>query len=48
MHGQKNIKKPLELFTFAQSRIKEKILLQKNVTPHAEQKVSNECSDELY
>jgi hypothetical protein len=38
---------PQGLFTFAQRRIKEKIPLQKNIIPHAQQKISNKCSDEL-
>jgi hypothetical protein len=30
------------LFTFSQRRIKEKIHLQNNITPYAQQKISNE------
>jgi len=39
---------PQGLFAFVQRRIKEKIPLEKNITPHVQQKISNECSDELY
>jgi len=38
---------PQGLFTFFQRRIKEKIPLQKNINPHARQKISSECSEEL-